>query len=90
MFLSRSLVKIQYCAESPWPQTARARIINPVSGGAVSSQHLQEVLLVQFGLFVHKGDLKPHSFHFSSEHKLMKDDMYVIILVIFTAYLICM
>ena len=57
-------------------------------GSVISA--LQEVLLVQFGLFVHKGDLKPHSFHFSSEHKLMKDDMDVIILVIFTAYLICM
>ena len=36
-----------------------------VSGGAVSSQlsHLlQEVLLAQFSLHVHKGDLKHHSF----------------------------
>ena len=30
-----------------------------------SSHHLQEVLLAQFSLYVHKGGLKPDSFHFS-------------------------
>ena len=37
----------------------------------VSSQsfhHPQEVLLAQFSLYVHKGDLKPDSFHFSRSH----------------------
>ena len=29
-----------------------------------TSHHPQEVLLVQFGLSVHKSDLKPHSFYF--------------------------
>ena len=29
-----------------------------------SSHHPQEVLLAQFSLYVHKGGLKPHSFHF--------------------------
>ena len=29
-----------------------------------SSHHLQEVLLTQFSLYVHKGGLKPDSFHF--------------------------
>ena len=29
-----------------------------------SSHHPQEVLLAQFGLYVHKGGLKPDSFHF--------------------------
>ena len=29
-----------------------------------SSRHLQEVLLAQFSLYVHKGGLKPDSFHF--------------------------
>ena len=29
----------------------------------VSSHHPQEVLLSQFSLYVHKGGLKPHSFH---------------------------
>ena len=29
-----------------------------------SSHHLQEVLLAQFSLFLHKGGLKPDSFHF--------------------------
>ena len=31
-----------------------------------SSHHLQEVILAQFSLYVHKGGLKPHSFHFLS------------------------
>ena len=31
-----------------------------------SSHHPQEVLLAQFSLYVHKGGLKPDSFHFLS------------------------
>ena len=31
-----------------------------------SSHHPQEVLLVQFSLYVHKGGIKPDSFHFIS------------------------
>ena len=31
----------------------------------VSSHHPQEVLLAQFSLYVHKGGLKPDSFHFA-------------------------
>ena len=31
-----------------------------------SSHHPQEVLLAQFSLYVHKGGLKPDSFHFTS------------------------
>ena len=31
-----------------------------------SSHHPQEVLLAQFSLYVHKGVLKPDSFHFAS------------------------
>ena len=30
-----------------------------------SSHHPQEVLLAQFSLYVHKGGLKPDSFHFT-------------------------
>ena len=30
-----------------------------------SSHHPQEVLLAQFSLYVHKGGLKPDSFHYS-------------------------
>ena len=33
-----------------------------------SSHHPQEVLLAQFSLYVHKGGLKPDSFHFISAH----------------------
>ena len=36
-----------------------------------SSHHPQEVLLAQFSLYVHKGGLKPDSFHFSSYHTVM-------------------
>ena len=32
------------------------------------SHHPQEVLLAQFSLYVHKGGLKPDSFHFVSRH----------------------
>ena len=35
-----------------------------------SSHHPQEVLLAQFSLYVHKGGLKPDSFHFVSPHVL--------------------
>ena len=35
-----------------------------------SSHHPQEVLLAQFSLYVHKGGLKPDSFHFIS-HELL-------------------
>ena len=31
-----------------------------------SSHHPQEVLLAQFSLYVHKGGLKPDSFHYQS------------------------
>ena len=32
-----------------------------------SSHHPQEVLLAQFSLYVHKGGLKPDSFHFNNQ-----------------------
>ena len=37
-----------------------------------SSHHPQEVLLAQFSLYVHKGGLKPDSFHFISFYKVRK------------------
>ena len=37
-----------------------------------SSHHPQEVLLAQFSLYVHKGGLKPDSFHFISDLRLSK------------------
>ena len=36
-----------------------------------SSHHPQEVLLAQFSLYVHKGGLKPDSFHFISHEQNM-------------------
>ena len=44
-----------------------------------SSHHPQEVLLAQFSLYVHKGGLKPDSFHFISIH-------YIYILLITKSY----
>ena len=37
-----------------------------------SSHHPQEVLLAQFSLYVHKGGLKPDSFHFISRKDMAK------------------
>ena len=36
-----------------------------------SSHHPQEVLLAQFSLYVHKGDLKPDSLYFLFSHVLI-------------------
>ena len=36
-----------------------------------SSHHPQEVLLAQFSLYVHKGGLKPDSFHFIYHHQII-------------------
>ena len=56
----------QYCGEPPWP---RGSVFESCVWRTVSSQsshHPQEVLLAQFSLYVHKGGLKPDSFHFIS------------------------
>ena len=37
-----------------------------------SSRHPQEVILAQFGLYVHKGGVKPDSFHLTREWRLRK------------------
>ena len=37
-----------------------------------SSHHPQEVLLAQFSLYVHKGGLKPDSFHFTFDSRTSK------------------
>ena len=42
-----------------------------------SSHHPQEVLLAQFSLYVHKGGLKPDSFHFISSLALVFQATYV-------------
>ena len=42
-----------------------------------SSHHPQEVLLAQFSLYVHKGGLKPDSFHF--KHITNTDDEYIVL-----------
>ena len=38
-----------------------------------ASDHLQEVLLAQFSLYVHECGLKPHSFHFLYTVSCLKD-----------------
>ena len=49
-----------------------------------SSHHLQEVLLAQFSLYVHKGGLKPDSFQFpeakSSAKPCKKSSFYLVVL----------
>ena len=47
-----------------------------------SSHHPQNVLLAQFSLYVHKGGLGPHSFHFRSTliYHLIVDDNYLTVL----------
>ena len=42
-----------------------------------SSHHPQEVLLAQFSLYVHKGGLKPDSFHFISKWLGPLSDYYI-------------
>ena len=43
-----------------------------------SSHHPQEVLLAQFSLYVHKGGLKPDSFHFISFSNIVNCPMHTI------------
>ena len=40
-----------------------------------SSHHPQEVLLAQFSVYVHKGGLKPDSFHFFCQHSKQTQDV---------------
>ena len=47
-----------------------------------SSHHPQEVLLARFSLYVHKGGLKPDSFHFYFEY-LCYESMAIIIFKFF-------
>ena len=55
-----------------------------------SSHHPQEVLLAQFSLYVHKGGLKPDSFHFISyvftglHHRIG-----VVLMCLFMTYFVC-
>ena len=44
-----------------------------------SSHHPQEVLLAQFSLYVHKGDLKPDSFHFIAYREILHDTLCIIL-----------
>ena len=72
---SPSTCESQYCGEPPWP---RGSVLGLRRQGSYfeswvwrtvsfqSSHHPQEVLLAQFSLYVHKGGLKPDSFHFNT------------------------
>ena len=44
-----------------------------------SSHHPQEVLLAQFSLYVHKGGIKPDSFHFILLHVRKHDVLHIIV-----------
>ena len=50
-----------------------------------SSHHPQEVLLAQFSLYVHKGGLKPDSFHFDGRQVLLQAAVIVIYFCILLA-----
>ena len=47
-----------------------------------SSHHPQEVLLAQFSLYVHKGGLKPDSFHLFQSAQLQRSFLILILIVI--------
>ena len=72
MFLPCSLVKNKYCGEPLWPRSRELGLRPPglefqilcLEGSVIAFiSPSQEVLLSQLSLFVHKGGLKPHSFH---------------------------
>ena len=66
MFLSHPRVKVSIVGSPRDREVAYStsdRISNPVSVLSQSFHHFQEVLLAQFSLYVHKGGLKPISFH---------------------------
>ena len=52
-----------------------------------SSHHPQEVLLAQFSLYVHKGGLKPDSFHFFSPAKF--DRAIKILIIVKRNFAVC-
>ena len=56
--------EVAYSASDRHGSNFESRVWRTVS--SQSSHHPQEVLLAQFSLYVHKGDLKPDSFHFIS------------------------
>ena len=76
-FFPRSLIRIQFCGEPPWPRCSvlglgrqgshfKSCVYRAVSSHP--SHHPQDVILAQFSLYVYKGGLKPHSFYFISIH----------------------
>ena len=54
--------KVEYSASDRHGSNFESCVWRAVSSH--SSHHPQEVILAQFSLYVHKGGLKPHSFHF--------------------------
>ena len=84
---SPSTCESQYCGEPLWPRGSVSASDRHGSNfescvwRTESSHHPQEVLLAQFSLYVHKGGLKPDSFHFiwswqTVKAKHNKDDLY--------------
>ena len=67
----RSLVKIEYCGEPPWPRGSVLSLRPPglecpilcLEGSVIPFIMFREVILAKFGLHAHKGGLKPHFFH---------------------------
>ena len=69
MFLPHPRVKVSIVATDRQGSNFESCVWRTVS--SQSSHHPQEVLLAQFSLYVHKGDLKPDSFHFLSRYYLI-------------------
>ena len=79
---SPSTCESQYCGEPPLPRGSVLGLRPPGlkfescvwrTVSSQSSHHPQEVLLAQFSLYVHKGGLKPDSFHFRTGFILIFD-----------------
>ena len=84
---SPSTPKTQYCGEPLWPRGSIGYSASDLQGSnfescvwravsSHSSHHPQEVLLVQFSLYVHKSGLTPDSFHFIFKAAASSDGLF--------------
>ena len=72
MFLSHPRVKVSIVGSLRDREVACSNFQSCVwrTVSSQSSHHSQEVLLAQFSLYVHRGGLKPDTFHFTDTHRL--------------------
>ena len=74
MFLPHPRVKVSIVGSLRDQEVACSNFESCVWRTSQSSHHPQEVLLAQFSLYVHKGDLKPDSFPFIFGGPVGSDD----------------